>query len=130
MASNRAEVLFDQIVHSTPKFSSRSEQPGAERGWSSGPSERISPVSGSAAFQPPLDPPDGADDSEVHLSNLEEPPSGDLQGAELQTTQHLTEGLEEGSSSPSNKVHFLFLTGVKPDKFFMFTCFLFFCRKT
>ncbi|XP_027861646.1 synaptonemal complex protein 2-like isoform X1 [Xiphophorus couchianus] len=103
MASNQAEVLFDQIVHSTPKFSSRSEQPGAERGWSSGPSERISPVSGSAAFQPPLDPPDGADDSEVHLSNLEEPPSGDLQGAELQTTQHLTEGLEEGSSSPSNK---------------------------
>ncbi|XP_032408077.1 synaptonemal complex protein 2-like [Xiphophorus hellerii] len=103
MASNRAEVLFDQIVHSTPKFSSRSEQPGAERGWSFGPSERISPVSGSAAFQPPLDPPDGADDSEVHLSNLEEPPSGDLQGAELQTMQHLTEGLEEGSSSPSNK---------------------------
>ncbi|XP_017158667.1 synaptonemal complex protein 2-like isoform X2 [Poecilia reticulata] len=76
-ASNRAEVLFDQIVHSTPKFS--------------------------AAFQPLLDPPDGADGSEAHLSSLEEPPSGDLQGAELQTTQHLTEGLEQGSSSPSNK---------------------------
>ncbi|XP_014872428.1 synaptonemal complex protein 2-like isoform X4 [Poecilia latipinna] len=76
-ASNRAEVLFDRIVHSTPKFS--------------------------AAFQPPLDPPDGTKGSETHLSNLEEPPSGDLQGAELQTTQHLTEGLEEGSSSPSNK---------------------------
>ncbi|XP_016518620.1 synaptonemal complex protein 2-like isoform X2 [Poecilia formosa] len=76
-ASNRAEVLFDQIVHSTPEFS--------------------------AAFQPPLDPPDGTKGSETHLSNLEEPPSGDLQGAELQMTQHLTEGLEEGSSSPSNK---------------------------
>ncbi|XP_043960987.1 synaptonemal complex protein 2-like isoform X3 [Gambusia affinis] len=76
-ASNRAEVLFDQIVHSTPKFS--------------------------VAFQPPLDPPDGADGSEVHLLNLEEPPSGDLQGAEFQMTQHLSEGLEEGSSSPSIK---------------------------
>ncbi|PWA15689.1 hypothetical protein CCH79_00019586 [Gambusia affinis] len=93
-ASNRAEVLFDQIVHSTPKFSGESEKPAGDR---------ISQVSGSVAFQPPLDPPDGADGSEVHLLNLEEPPSGDLQGAEFQMTQHLSEGLEEGSSSPSIK---------------------------
>ncbi|KAM4718098.1 synaptonemal complex protein 2-like isoform 3-T3 [Anableps anableps] len=76
-ASNRAEVLFDRLQHSTPVFS--------------------------AGFQTPFDPPDAADVSEAHLLNLNEPPSGEPQGAELQMTQNPTEGLEEGNSSPSKK---------------------------
>lgn len=62
-------------------------------------------VSGPAGFQPPFDPPDGDDISEVHLSNLQESPSGDPSRVELQTTQDLTGGLEEGCSSPSKKEH-------------------------
>ncbi|MED6236004.1 hypothetical protein ATANTOWER_003142 [Ataeniobius toweri] len=74
-ATNQTEILFDRIQNSTPKSSS--------------------------SFLPQFDPTD-SDVSEAHLSNLKRPPSGDPQGAELQITQDLTEGLV-GRSSPSKK---------------------------
>ncbi|KAM4544090.1 synaptonemal complex protein 2-like [Fundulus diaphanus] len=92
-ASNRAEVLFDRIRHSTPTCSS--------------------------AVLPPFDPTAGPEAQPAHL---ERPPSGDGQGAELQT-----EDADQGRSSPSKKVRLVF--HMNPEKFECLNRFLFSCRK-